>query len=147
MTRPRVPVALVGLVFLLAACGGTSSPVEAVPEYAHSLSSLDAAVSSGHYQQARLAIRDLRALTGKARSAGDLTQREADQILAAVALVSKDLRDLQPARATQKPGSSPTPSEGEVDSDTQEQNADQGSTSHGPSNEGHGNSENAPGHN
>ena len=105
--RRAVVAASAMLLCLTAGCGNDeNTPLEAVPELEAALSRVDDAIINETYQQARVAVRDLKQLAIAAKASGDLTNNQADEIITAAVQLVQDL----PRSPTPAPTESLTPS-------------------------------------
>ena len=85
MLRKAVPASL-GVLLLLSGCGSdTTTPAEAVPELADTLSSVDGALADHRFAAARRSLNTLVQTTVDAREAGELEPEQADRVLSAAA--------------------------------------------------------------
>ena len=108
----------VAVLVLLAGCGGSSAPSDAVPALGTSLERVDDAIVEGRYDDARSELDELVANTTAARDDGDLEGAEADRILAAAAQVMSAL-PAEPAEEAEDPPPAEEPSPTEEASPTE----------------------------
>lgn len=118
---------------LLAGCGSSSAPSDAVPALGDSLDRVDDAIVDGRYDDARTELDELVGTTTSAREAGDLESSEAERILASAAEVMSALpaeeaeepEDPEPSEpaepAEPEPTSEPTPEDTEDGASEEEQ--------------------------
>lgn len=120
-------VLLVSVLLLLATgCGQEEPPTSAVPELATQLEKVDAAVAAGDRALAAERVEELVATAEEARDAGDLSDEQADPIVAAAERLLEGLPDPapEPAEDTSTPPS-PAPEETEdADEGSEEEDAD-----------------------
>lgn len=94
MNARRTAAALLTFLVLglaLVACGADTPPGEKVPDLAAQLERVDAAVANEDHKAARSAVQDLVAATAAAELAEQITDEEADRIVAAARQVLANL--------------------------------------------------------
>ncbi len=79
------------LLLLTVSCGSKNTPQDAAPELEAALARVDDAVIAESYGQARAAVRDLKQLAIAARSSGELSDKQADEIVTAAVQLIQDL--------------------------------------------------------
>ena len=99
------------LLVLTFGCGTETTPLEAVPELEAALARVDDAVVDESYRQARAAARDLKQMVLAARESGELTNRQAEEIVAATVQLVQDLPKVSTPEPRDETTSSPTPTE------------------------------------
>ncbi|TGN63679.1 hypothetical protein EXE59_06740 [Nocardioides eburneiflavus] len=95
-TRRRVAVAalVLALAPALGSCGGDEAvPSEQVPALGKRLDEVDAAVGSGDYAGARVAVKELVAEAARAQVDGELSDEQAQRIVTAARSVLENLPD------------------------------------------------------
>jgi hypothetical protein len=145
MPRRVVVAASAMLLCLTAGCGGgKNTPLEATPELEAALTRVDDAIINETYQQARVAARDLKQLAIAAKASGDLTNNQADEIVAAAVQLVADLPRSTRPEPTEDLTPSPTPT---TEASTEPEKTEKEDKGKPPKEEDSpGNSDNAPGH-
>jgi hypothetical protein len=112
-------VVILATLGALTGCGQDPPPGESVPALARHLDQVDAAIETGDYQRARLALDELVAETAQAEVGGDISDEQADRIVAAVRALLARLPETQDDEA-------PSPDETGASNDTSEDTTDEG---------------------
>lgn len=143
MSRMRLQPAAWALVVAAtaSACGGQQVPADEAPQVADRLDDVDAAVSRHDYPAAHDALQALMRTTTQAAKDGDLTEEQAQQIVASARRVDAQLPAAEPTEpaAPESPSASPS---GTPAPDTGDSGQDPEPPGHGKA-EGH---EEHPGH-
>jgi hypothetical protein len=92
-------------------CGADTSPAESVPELAEHLDAVDAAIVEEKWSSAKAALEDLGRAATEAREAGELSDSEAQAILAAADRLESRLPEPQDSEPAAEPTPTPSPDE------------------------------------
>ena len=128
---------------LTAGCGGDSTPADAAPELAEQLTRVDRAVATGDEALIRERVESLVSATESASDSGELTDDQADRILAAADALLARLPAEEPApKPPPPPSSSPTISpspdeDDEEDDEKADKDPEKEKDEHGPGKDKH----------
>lgn len=106
MMRARIAATVLGGALALSACGADPSPNDQLPQLGTTLSKVQQSLAAGETARAQAQLRVLVAQATAAREAGDLTEAQAREVLAA----AENLLSALPAPKPTPPAPVTTPS-------------------------------------
>lgn len=123
VVRTLAATAAAAVALALGGCGGDETAADKVPALGDRLEQVDDAIVDGEYDAARESLDELVRAATRARGNGNLTEREADRILAAAAelaaaLPEEDEAPEEEPEESQEPTPTPTPTESETASES-----------------------------